>query len=173
MEREEAQALSVYGKGRARQDFSVKELLFPVLFSSCLLLGCGEEASCNAKGCVSTASFHYDTPVEGRLYEIELHPGGGSFECEVIEVAGEKEVQCEPVPANWGGEWFTPEGKLSSISWSGAPEGELHITVKVDGKLVTDQHFDHEKSADSEECPMKCTQAEFKLNVLNQEASKP
>lgn len=143
------------------------------LCGSFFLLGCGEEASCNAKGCVSIASFYYDIPVEGRLYEVELHPGGGSFECEVIEVAEEKKVQCEPAPSTWGGEWFTSDGALATLFWSGAPEGELHVTVKVDGKLVTDQHFDHEKSTDSGECPMTCTQAEFKLNVLNQGASKP
>lgn len=144
----------------------VKLGMLAVFFSCSLLLGCSGEASCHAKGCMASVNFSYATPLEGSLYEVQLQPGGGTFECELTE---EKKVQCDPAPTIWGEDWFTPEGKLSSISWSGAPEGELHVAVKVDGKLVTDQRFNYEKSKEKEECPMSCPEAtRFELDVLTQ-----
>ena len=118
------------------------------LLAVAFLPGC-----CGAK-CSSGATFAFQTPLAGQQFDIMVTNGDPTrarmTTCEVADTG----TSCGYAPPLFV--TFDAQGRLDKIDWLDAPNGQLHLTVRVDGTSAVDQTFDYPYAPGSMICGTSC-----------------
>ena len=118
------------------------------------LLGVAFLPGCCGAKCVSSATFAFQTPVAGQQFDIMVTNG---------DPTRARMTTCEIAPTGTSCGYAPPlfvtldaQGRLDKIDWLDAPNGQLHLTVQVDGASAVDQTFDYPYASGSMICGTKC-----------------
>ena len=126
--------------------FSVAGLL--ALVGVAFLPGC-----CGAL-CISTVTFVLESPLAGQQFDIMATNGDMNRAQTATCDLGDGSTSCGYHPAFYPR--FDAEGRLESIEWVDAPNGQLHLLVQVDGAPAVDQTFDYPYAPGTSLCGKTC-----------------
>ena len=118
------------------------------------LLGVAFLPGCCGAKCISSATFTFQTPVFGQQFDIMVTNG---------DPTRARMTTCEVAPTGTSCGYAPPlfvtldaQGRLDKIDWLDAPNGQLHLTVQVDGASAVDQTFNYPYASGSMICGTSC-----------------